>query len=201
MIPRYSMRERVIHWIAALAYLYVLLTGLAFYSPHLYWLATVLGGGPTARFWHPWIALLFLASIVWMWRAWAADMRITSSDRTWGAAIDHYVRNEDELLPPVDRFNLGQKQFFWGMLIAGALLLVSGVVMWMPELVPAALARGIAILLHVGTALVTVGLFIIHVYMGTAVVRGSFTSMVRGEVTPEWAKTHHRLWYYRMTGK
>ena len=201
MIPRYSMKERVIHWIAALAYLYVLLTGLAFYSPHLYWIATVLGGGPTARFWHPWIALLFLSSIVWMWRAWDADMRITSTDRIWGAAIDHYIRNEDELLPPIDRFNLGQKYFFWGMLIAGALLLISGVVMWLPELVPVNLVRGIAILLHVGTALVTVGLFIIHVYMGTAAVRGGFTAMVRGEVTPQWAKTHHRLWYYRMTGK
>ena len=44
-------------------------------------------------------------------------------------------------------------------------------------------------------ALVTIGAFIIHVYMGTAVVRGGFTSIIRGEVSPAWAKTHHRLWY------
>ena len=50
-------------------------------------------------------------------------------------------------------------------------------------------------------ALVTTGAFIIHVYMGTAVVRGSVTAIIRGEVSPEWAKTHHRLWYYRMSGK
>jgi cytochrome b subunit of formate dehydrogenase len=37
--------------------------------------------------------------------------------------------------------------------------------------------------------------------MGTAVVRGSFRAMVRGYVTHQWAKTHHRLWYYRMIGK
>jgi formate dehydrogenase subunit gamma len=87
------------------------------------------------------------------------------------------------------------------MLVAGALLLISGLVMWMPERVPVPLARGIAILLHVSAALATVGGFIIHVYMGTAVVRGSFSAMVRGQVTHQWAKSHHRLWYYRMTGK
>jgi formate dehydrogenase subunit gamma len=52
----------------------------------------------------------------------------------------------------------------------------------------------------VGAALVTIGGFIIHVYMGTAMVRGGFTSIIRGEVSPEWAKTHHRLWYEKVTG-
>jgi len=52
-ILRYTLRERVVHWVAAVTYCYVLLTGLAFYSPHLYWIATLLGGAPTSRFWHP----------------------------------------------------------------------------------------------------------------------------------------------------
>jgi len=30
-------------------------------------------------------------------------------------------------------------------------------------------------------------------------VRGGFTSIIRGEVSPEWAKTHHRLWYEQVT--
>ncbi len=200
MILRYTLLERAIHWLAALTYAYVLLTGLAFYSPHLYWIAAILGGAPTSRFWHPWVALVFLASLAWMWRAWRGDMRITAADRRWGEAMDHYVRNEDWNLPPIDRFNLGQKYFFWVMLFAGAVLLVSGAAMWFPEIVPA-LARGAVILLHVAAALVTIGAFIIHVYMGTAVVRGGFTSIIRGEVTPEWAKLHHRLWYHRVTGK
>jgi formate dehydrogenase subunit gamma len=61
--------------------------------------------------------------------------------------------------------------------------------------------RSAAVLLHVAAALVTIGAFIIHVYMGTAVVRGGFTSIVRGEVTHEWARTHHRLWYERLIGR
>lgn len=202
-ILRYTMVERVVHWIAALAYGYVLLTGLAFYSPHLYWIATLLGGAPTSRFWHPWLGVLFAAVMAWMLRAWVTDMRITHADRKWGDAMPHYVRNEDEALPPIDRFNLGQKYFFWAMLYAAIVLLLSGAVLWFPELIPWSL-RGLryaAVLLHVTAALVTIGLFIIHVYMGTAVVRGGFTSIIRGEVSPAWARTHHRLWYHRVTGR
>lgn len=202
-ILRYTLIERVMHWIAALTYTYVLLTGLAFYSPHLYWIATIFGGAPTSRYWHPWLGVVFAITIAWMLRAWLADMRITPQDRRWGEAIRHYIRNEDENLPPIGRFNLGQKQFFWVMFYAAAVLLVSGAVLWFPEKIPWSL-RGLryaAILLHVASALITIGLFIIHVYMGTAVVRGGFTSIIRGEVSPAWARTHHRLWYDRVTGR
>jgi formate dehydrogenase subunit gamma len=202
-ILRYNLVERVMHWIAAVTYCYVLLTGLAFYSPHLYWIAVVLGGAPTSRFWHPWIAVAFFGVLVWMLRAWAADMRITGVDRAWGRQMKRYIENEDEALPPIDRFNLGQKYFFWVMLFAGFVLLVSGVVLWIPEKLPWSLrdVRYLAVLLHVSSALITIGAFIIHVYMGTAMVRGGFTSIIRGEVSPAWAKMHHRLWYQRVAGK
>jgi formate dehydrogenase subunit gamma len=200
---RYTLAERTIHWIAALTFCYVLLTGLAFYTPHLYWIAALLGGPATSRFWHPWIGLLFFATLLWMLRTWIADMRITTIDRTWGRAMGHYIRNEDEVLPPADRFNLGQKYFFWVMLWAGILLFVSGIVLWFPEVIYWNL-RGLryaAILVHVAVALITIGAFIIHVYMGTAMVRGGFTSIVRGEVSPAWAQAHHRLWYERVSGR
>ena len=196
-ILRYTLAERVTHCIAGLTYVYQLLTGLAFYSPHLYWIAIVLGGAPTSRFWHPWVGLFFTLALCWMFRIWRIDMRITGPDRVWEKEISHYIRNEDEDLPPIGRFNIGQKYFYWVMLWCGAILLLSGLVLWFPEKIPWSL-RGLryaAILLHVSAALVSIGAFIIHVYMGTAMVRGGFTSIVRGEVTPAWAKMHHRLWY------
>jgi formate dehydrogenase subunit gamma len=202
-ILRYTMIERVMHWLAALAYCYVLATGLAFYSPHLYWIATLLGGGATSRFWHPWLGVVFMGALFWMLREWLGDMRITPADRAWQGAMEHYIRNEDEALPPIGRFNAGQKYFFWAMLWAGVVLLATGAVLWFPELIPWSW-RGLryaAILLHVSAALVTIGAFIIHVYMGTAVVRGGFTSIIRGEVSPAWARTHHRLWYERVSGR
>ena len=199
MILRYTMLERSMHWLSALTYMYVLATGLAFYTPYLYWIAVVLGGGPASRFWHPWIALIWIATLVWMLRAWAADMRITDVDRRWGRAMGHYIRNEDDNLPPAERFNLGQKYFFWVMFFAGGVLLATGLAMWSPAALPLAL-RPFMILLHASSALITVGAFIIHVYMGTAMVRGGFTSIIRGEVSPAWAKMHHRLWYNRVAG-
>ena len=202
-IRRYSMSERVAHWTSAIAYVYVLATGLAFYSPHLYWVAIILGGAPTSRFWHPILGLVFVATLALMLRSWFRDMRITAVDKAWGRALNHYIVNEDEMLPPADRFNLGQKYFFWVMLWGGLGLLLSGAILWFPELIPPTLSflRAAAILVHVACALITIGAFIIHVYMGTAMVRGGFTSIIRGEVSAAWARTHHRLWYQRVTGK
>jgi formate dehydrogenase subunit gamma len=202
-IQRYTMAERVVHWIAAITYTYVLATGLAFYSPHLFWIATLLGGAPTSRFWHPIVALFFLATLLRMLVEWIGDMRITAVDRAWGRAMKSYIENEDENLPPADRFNLGQKYFFWAMIWGGLGLLLSGLILWFPERIPWSLRdlRYAAVLVHVACALITIGAFIIHVYMGTAMVRGGFTSIIRGEVSPAWARMHHRLWYHRVTGK
>jgi formate dehydrogenase subunit gamma len=189
------------HWIAGLSYIYLLITGLAFWSPYMFWLALLVGGGPTARFWHPWIGLLFTGSVLYMFKIWSDDMRATKEDHAWRAAIRHYIRNEDEDLPPIGRFNIGQKQFFWAMFWGAILLLLSGVVLWWVNAIPGNMAwlRSLAVIVHVGIALITIGAFIIHVYMGTAMVRGGFTSIIRGEVTPAWAKLHHRLWYEEVT--
>ena len=51
------------------------------------------------------------------------------------------------------------------------------------------------IVLHEGAALITIGAFIIHVYMGVFMVPGSVHAMVSGYVSRDWARTHHRLWY------
>src|SRR5436190_22769971 len=82
-IVRYTLRERVMHWFAGLTYLYLLASGLALFSPHLYWIAAVLGSGPTIRFWHPWIGLMFAAAVVWMHWIWRDEMRSTAADREW----------------------------------------------------------------------------------------------------------------------
>ena len=50
-------------------------------------------------------------------------------------------------------------------------------------------------------ALITIGLFLIHVYMSAVLEEGSFGSMIHGYVTRAWAWTFHRTWYYDITGK
>jgi formate dehydrogenase subunit gamma len=202
-ICRYTLGERVNHWISGLSYIYCLITGLGFWSPYMYWLTFLVGGGPTARFWHPWFGLVFCASTFWMYKVWRNDMLTTEADLAWRRAIQHYIRNEDEKLPPIGRFNYGQKAFFWLMFYGAILLVLSGFLLWFPELFPRSLRwlRYLAVTVHVAAALATIGGFIIHVYMGTAMVRGGFTSIIRGEVSAAWARTHHRLWYERITGR
>src|SRR5215469_10229243 len=185
-ILRYTLVERVNHWIAGLAYIYCLITGLAFWSPYLFWLAVLVGGGPTARFWHPWLGLVFMASVLVMLVQWRTDMRITDADRAWSKVVGRYIRNEDEeQLPAIGRFNWGQKLFFWLMFYGAILLVLSGLVLWFPERLSWSLhwLLYLAVAVHVIAALATIGGFIIHVYMGTAMVRGGFTSILRGEVS------------------
>jgi formate dehydrogenase subunit gamma len=201
-VLRYTFTERIIHWIAGVSYVYLLLTGLAFWSPWLYWMAVMLGGGQASRAWHPWVGLVFMAAVLRMYQMWQKDMRITEQDRAWSKAIRHYVRHEDEAMPPVGRFNAGQKYLFWVMFWGGIVLLLTGLVLWFTEYIPWNLRflRYLSVLLHPVAFLVTLAGFIIHVYMGTAAVRGGFTSVIRGEVTEAWARKHHRLWLAQITG-
>jgi formate dehydrogenase subunit gamma len=200
IIPRYSFGERINHWIGALSYIYLLITGLAFWSPYLFWLATIVGGAPTARFWHPWAGLIFTVSLSWTFIEWRRDMEIDDSDRAWAKAMPYYIQNQDDRLPPVGRFNFGQKLFFWGIFGGTILMLLSGVVLWYTEAVPWSLRylRYAAILIHASAALITIGLFLIHVYMSTILEEGSLGSMIHGGVTRAWAWTFHRLWYEKI---
>lgn len=199
-IERYSLFERLVHGLATVAFVYLLVTGLALFTPLLYWLAALVGGGGVARAWHPWMGLVYAAVLVVMYGLWRRDMRLSALDRAWSRALKHYIRNEDAQVPPAGRFNAGQKQFFWGMLGAGALLLVSGVVLWIPHWVYPRwrLLGEIALVLHVVAALASIGLFILHVYMGTAVVRGSLGAIVHGRVSRAWARSHHLAWFQQI---
>ena len=202
-VLRYKFTERLCHWVTALTYTYCLATGLAFYSPHLFWIALVLGGGATSRFWHPVGGLLFVAGAIWMHDLWRRDMDITEIDKRWLIQSENYVTNQDDLVPPQDRFNGGQKLFYWLMFYGALMLLLSGVFLWFPEYVPIRIGwvRGLMILIHEMAALATIGGFIIHLYMGLFFIPHSMAAITVGHVTEEWAKTHHRLWYERVSGK
>jgi formate dehydrogenase gamma subunit len=69
-ILRYELHERLTHWVAAFSYIYLLLTGLAFYSPWLFWIAILLGGGQISRMLHPWAGLIFFLAVMKMYSMW-----------------------------------------------------------------------------------------------------------------------------------
>jgi formate dehydrogenase subunit gamma len=193
---RYDFRERMVHSVAAISYVYLLLTGLAFWAPWLFWIAVVLGGGFLSRMLHPWVGLVFTVAVSSMYVQWRCDMRTTPDDRVWRRAMLHYVRNDDSHVPPAGRFNYGQKILFWVMFLGGVTLLASGVAMWFVASIPVELQwlRLAATLVHAVAALVTIGGFIVHIYMGVAVMPGGLSAILHGEVTEEWARRHHGLW-------
>jgi len=201
-IMRYAFRERLMHWMNGFAYLYLMLTGLSFWSPWLLWIAVVLGGTQISRMLHPWIGLFFTFTLAWMYSTWASQMHTTEEDKAWLDSMQYYVRNEDEAMPPAGRYNMGQKLLFWGFVLCGILLLLSGVVLWLPEYLPwnARALRYAAVLIHPAAALLTIGLFMIHIYMSVFAERGALNSMIRGDVSQGFARRYHRLWWERVVG-
>jgi formate dehydrogenase subunit gamma len=142
------------------------------------------------------MGLVFAVAVAWMFVLWRGAMRITDGDRAWRRAIGAYVRNENQGVPKAGRFNYGQKMLFWLMAGGAAALLLSGIVMWYVAEVPwdLHLLRSGATVIHAVAALVTIGAFIVHVYMGVAVVPGGLRAVVHGGVSEEWARHHHPLW-------
>jgi len=199
-VVRYNHRERVCHWVNSVTYFFCMLTGLAFYSPYLYWLAAVGGGPASSRFLHPWVGLFFFVAMLWMHALWKLQMLAAPEDKAWKDGIKNYIENRDELVPPQGRFNAGQKLFYWVMFYSAIVLLITGVIMWFPELIAgkAHWLLTIIIPIHAAAALITIGAFIIHVYMGILLVPGGLKGILYGRVSEEWAAHHHRLWYEKL---
>jgi formate dehydrogenase subunit gamma len=193
-IARFSFAERVVHWTVALSFLYAALTGLALFSPSLFWLSSVFGGGEAVRRWHPWGGFAFALALALMFRSWAKDMRLDALDRSWLRNAHRYAVHEEDGLPEAGRFNAGQKLLFWMQSLAAMFLFASGVVLYWPESMPRAL-RLFAVLVHPSAAVVSIAGIILHAYMGTAAVPGALRGMIRGWVSPAWARSHHPRWY------
>jgi len=199
-IERYTPAERIAHWLTAGTYVYAMATGLGFFTPYMYWLVEIVGGGPTARFWHPIIGLGYVFTNVYLHHQWKSDLKLIPEDRVWLDKVKYYITNEDDLLPEQDRFDAGQKLFYWGMLYCAVILLVTGVVMWFPESIGRSWhwVLPLVVIIHSAAALITIGGLIIHVYMGVFMVPGSVKAMTIGYVSRGWAILHAPLWYKKV---
>ena len=62
-VQRFTYVERLVHWAVGLSFLFLLLTGLAFSHPRLFWITTLVGGGQTARILHPWMGVEYARSV------------------------------------------------------------------------------------------------------------------------------------------
>jgi len=200
-ILRHDNRERIVHWIIAIAFVFLFLSGLAMFSPFFFWLSMLFGGGQLMRALHPFCG----AMLVFVFYPYAyglrKDNRWTSADSNWVRNMFAYMR-KDAHFTDTGKYNAGQKLMFWSMVPIIALLFASGIVMWQPWFAPSfppALRRG-AGLVHAAMAFVMFVGIGIHWYAAFW-TKGSIQAMVRGTVSQAWARYHHPGWFRNITGK
>ena len=198
-IVRYSAAERTNHWVVAICFLLLALSGLALFHPAMFWLSNLFGGGTWTRILHPFIGIvMFVAFVLLIMRMWS-DNRMGERDWQWLKQWRDVVSNREENAPEVGRYNGGQKLLFFVLVICVFGLLLSGFAIWHPYFAPyfpIGLAR-LAATIHAICAFAMICAIIIHVYAGIW-VKGSVDAMTRGTVTPGWAWKHHRAWFRDM---
>ena len=192
-ILRYSVFERALHWTVAVTFLYLAFSGLGLFTPKLEWLLSVLGGGQVVRAWHPIVGCVFVGAVLIQFAKWFKDLRIGPNDRVWLSKMRDYVAGRDHNVPPSGRFNAGQKLTFWTQIVAGLILLASGIPIWFPGEFSREL-RLWSIVVHSGAAVVAILSLVAHIHMAVFISKGGLRAMTEGKVTEEWARHHHGTW-------
>lgn len=200
-IPRYTPEERTNHWLVAITFILLALSGLAFFHPAFFFLSHVLGGGVWARILHPFIGVVMALSFASMYVRFAKLNVITPTDWEWLKRMGDLLKGNAHNMPEAGKYNGGQKVLFWLMVICMALLLLSGVVIWrayFSDAFPIWLIR-FSSLMHAAFGALLIILIMGHIYMAIW-TKDSIRAMTRGTVTRAWAKHHHPAWYRQMTG-
>jgi formate dehydrogenase subunit gamma len=202
LLRRYEERERMNHWFIVLMFVLAGLSGLAFFHPSLYFLSNLFGGGPWARILHPFMGLLMVLGFIGLAaRLWRQNV-ITAADREWRKHMGDMLKGNKAAMPPVGKYNYGQKLVFWTMVVSLAVLLITGFIFWRPWFAPyfpVDLLR-IAVLLHSVSAVLLVVATIVHVYAAIW-VQGTTRAMTRGTVSEDWARANHPLWHKEVTDR
>lgn len=209
VVRRYGLFTRANHWLTALCMMILMLTGFALFYPSLFVLTALFGGGQTARWLHPFAGLVMAASFLILFVQLARLNLPRREDVDWTLHIGDLLRGNEEALPPLGKYNAGQKVVFWGMAGLLAVMLVSGAMIW-EQMIPlwqdrlpalaAIPARRVAVALHALSAVLMVLLLIVHVYAAIW-TRGTFSAMLRGTVSGGWAYKHHRKWLRELAGR
>lgn len=202
MLQRYNDSERMNHWFIALMFVLAGLSGLAFFHPSLFFLTNLFGGGSWTRILHPFMGVLMVVGFLGMFLRLWKDNVVNDHDRAWRRHMGRMLRGDKAGLPPVGKYNYGQKMVFWAMAGSLVVLLVTGIMFWRPWFAPyfPIDVLRIAVLLHSVAAVVLVLATVMHVYAAIW-VKGTIRAMTRGTVTESWARVNHPLWHQEVSGR
>ena len=199
-LVRYEPATRINHWIVAISFVLLALSGLALFHPALFWLTNLFGGGPWTRILHPFIGLVMVIAFVFLGAKLWHENVMQPRDWQWLRQIKDVVNNREDALPEVGKYNAGQKLLFYAIVLCLIGLLMSGIVIWRAYFAVYFSVEVIrfASLLHAFCAFVLICAIIVHIYAAIW-VKGSVKAMTRGTVSYGWAWKHHRLWFREAT--
>lgn len=210
-VQRYTKPARIFHWIHSGAFVLLIVTGLFLFIPALGFLAV----DSWSRVIHRVAAVIFvLAPLIEIlanrrtpWETIKSVFTWGSDDLDWVKAMPRYYFFCDESsMPPQGEMNTGQKLWFFLVLIFSPIFVITGILMWFFKYsLPSAVFQW-SVFVHDVAFIVIFAMFLVHIYLGVIhpLMRqhgGSFSSMVDGTVTADYAKSHHGKWYQKVARK
>ena len=196
LIERFGSIERFAHWLAAVSFIVLGLSGLnltfgkslllPLIGPEAF--TTVSQAGKIA---HNYVSFAFVLGISLMFVMWVKDNFPHPRDLVWLAKGGGIVGSAH---PPAGRFNFGQKLIFWSVILGGAGLSVTGYILMFPFQFADLAGMQLAGIVHGLIGVVLVAIIIAHIYIGTLGMEGAFDAMGTGKVDVNWAKEHHSVW-------
>jgi formate dehydrogenase subunit gamma len=198
-IVRFKAFERFSHWLTAVSFVILGLTGLNITFGKLVLLPIV---GPdafsdiseVAKYLHNFTSFAFVAGLALIIVIFFKDNIPEKVDLEWLKQGGGFIKNKHA---PASRFNPGEKFVYWFSLVAGIAVSLSGLLLLFPfygtDIADMQIVQGA----HAVVAVLFVALILAHIYIGTLGMEGAFEAMGTGEVDLNWAKEHHDVWLAR----
>jgi formate dehydrogenase subunit gamma len=198
-ILRFKTFERLSHWLTAVSFVILGLTGLNITFGKIVLLPVI---GPqafsdvsqVAKYVHNFTSFSFVAGLLLIIVIFFKDNIPEKVDLEWLKQGGGFIKNKHA---PAGRFNPGEKAVYWLSLLAGIAVSVSGFLLLFPFYGTNIADMQITQVVHAVVAVLFVALILAHVYIGTLGMEGAFEAMGSGEVDLNWAKELHDLWLAR----
>ena len=195
-ILRFKAFERFSHWLTAVSFVVLGLTGLNITFGKILLLPLV---GPdtfsdisqVAKYVHNFTSFSFVVGLVLITLIFFRDNIFGKIDLEWLKQGGGFIKNKHA---PAGRFNLGEKLVYWLSVVAGVAVSVSGFLLLFPFYGTEIAEMQLIQVVHAVVAVLFVALILAHIYIGTLGMEGAFEAMGTGEVDLNWAKEHHDRW-------
>jgi formate dehydrogenase subunit gamma len=202
-IVRFKAFERFSHWLTAVSFVILGLTGLNITFGKILLLPLV---GPEAfsdisqiaKYMHNFVSFAFVAGLILIAVLFFRDNLLAWVDVEWVKQGGGFIKSKHA---PAGRFNLGEKMVYWLSVAAGAAVSASGFVLLFPFYGTNIADMQLAQVGHAIIAILFIALILAHIYIGTLGMEGAFEAMGTGEVDLNWAREHHDRWLAEELGR